>query len=88
MSRSIMEVIDWLQQGVHHRRLRPDGRWLSEDPNSADIIKPILRGRDIQKYRAKWAGLVVDCSDIRKLQARYQTSILRYTSTCFDMRTN
>ncbi len=27
------------------------------DPNSADIIKPVLRGRDIQRYRAKWAGL-------------------------------
>ena len=27
------------------------------DPNSADIIKPILRGRDIQRYRAKWDGL-------------------------------
>ena len=30
---------------------------ISEDPRSADIIKPILRGRDIQRYRAKWAGL-------------------------------
>ena len=29
---------------------------LEEDPRSADIIKPILRGRDIQRYRAKWAG--------------------------------
>ena len=27
------------------------------DPDSAEIIKPILRGRDIQRYRAKWAGL-------------------------------
>ena len=30
---------------------------ITEDPNSADIIKPILRGRDIQRYRAKWDGL-------------------------------
>ena len=30
---------------------------IAEDPNSAKIIKPILRGRDIQRYRAKWAGL-------------------------------
>ena len=29
---------------------------VDEDPNSADIIKPILRGRDIQRYQAKWAG--------------------------------
>ena len=30
---------------------------VSEDPNAADIIKPVLRGRDIQRYRPKWAGL-------------------------------
>ena len=29
---------------------------VEEDPKSADIIKPVLRGRDIQRYRAKWAG--------------------------------
>ena len=30
---------------------------IAEDSRSAEIIKPILRGRDIQRYRAKWAGL-------------------------------
>ena len=30
---------------------------IAEDSKSAEIIKPILRGRDIQRYRAKWAGL-------------------------------
>ena len=30
---------------------------IAEDPNSADIIKPILRGRDIQRYHAQRAGL-------------------------------
>ena len=30
---------------------------IAEDPRSADIIKPILRGRDIKRYRAEWAGL-------------------------------
>jgi len=29
----------------------------SEDPKSAEIIKPILRGRDIYRYGYKWAGL-------------------------------
>ena len=29
---------------------------VAEDPRSADIIKPVLRGRDIQRYRTKWAG--------------------------------
>ena len=30
---------------------------IAEDPNSAKILKPVLRGRDIQRYRAKWADL-------------------------------
>ena len=30
---------------------------IAEDPHSAGIIKPVLRGRDIQRYQAKWAGL-------------------------------
>ena len=30
---------------------------IDEDPASADIIKPVLRGRDIRRYRAEWAGL-------------------------------
>ena len=29
---------------------------VAEDPKSAEIIKPVLRGRDIQRYRACWAG--------------------------------
>ena len=30
---------------------------VAEDPKSSEIIKPVLRGRDIQRYQAKWAGL-------------------------------
>ena len=30
---------------------------VAADPKSAEIIKPLLRGRDIQRYRAQWAGL-------------------------------
>ena len=30
---------------------------IAEDPKSADIIKPVLRGQDIQRYHAKWANL-------------------------------
>ncbi|MCY3769059.1 MAG: Eco57I restriction-modification methylase domain-containing protein [Gammaproteobacteria bacterium] len=30
---------------------------VEEDPRSAEIIKPVLRGRDIKRYQAKWAGL-------------------------------
>ncbi len=29
---------------------------VASDPKSEEIIKPILRGRDIQRYRARWAG--------------------------------
>jgi type I restriction-modification system DNA methylase subunit len=34
-------------------------RLISEDPKSADIIKPWLRGRDIKRWKAEWAGLYV-----------------------------
>ena len=30
---------------------------IAADPRSAEIIKPVLRGRDIQRYRARWAGI-------------------------------
>ena len=30
---------------------------ISQDPRSAEIIKPLLRGRDIKRYRVQWAGL-------------------------------
>ena len=30
---------------------------ITQDANSAEIIKPILRGRDIKRYQANWAGL-------------------------------
>ena len=30
---------------------------INEDPKSAEIIKPILRGKDIKRYEAKFAGL-------------------------------
>ena len=30
---------------------------IADDPKSSEILKPILRGRDIKRYRAQWAGL-------------------------------
>ena len=30
---------------------------IDADPKSAEIIKPVLRGRDIRRWRARWAGL-------------------------------
>ena len=48
---------------------------VAKDPKSAEIIKPMLRGRDIRPYRAKWAGLwliyshsQVKVSDYRSIQ--------------------
>ena len=32
-------------------------RLIAEDPASGKILKPVLRGRDIARYRANWAGL-------------------------------
>lgn len=34
-------------------------RLIAEDPKSEELIKPWLRGRDIKKWRAEWAGLYV-----------------------------
>ncbi|MBI5485110.1 MAG: Eco57I restriction-modification methylase domain-containing protein [Deltaproteobacteria bacterium] len=34
-------------------------RLIAEDPKSAGIIKPWLRGRDIRKWQADWAGLYI-----------------------------
>ena len=30
---------------------------VEKDPMSAEIIKPVLRGKDIKRYQAEWAGL-------------------------------
>ncbi|MBA2658425.1 MAG: Fic family protein [Nitrosospira sp.] len=32
---------------------------VAEDANSVDLIKPWLRGRDIRKWKAEWAGLYI-----------------------------
>jgi len=32
-------------------------RLCKEDPKSAEVIKPVLRGRDIKRYSYEWAGL-------------------------------
>lgn len=32
---------------------------IAEDPRSAEIIKPWLRGRDVKKWQADWAGLYI-----------------------------
>ena len=47
---------------------------ISEDARSAEIIKPVLRGRDIQRYRAQWAGqwlIVVKFGSYQTLPEEY-----------------
>ncbi|MCL6431854.1 MAG: Eco57I restriction-modification methylase domain-containing protein, partial [Anaerolineae bacterium] len=34
-------------------------RLMAEDPRSAEVIKPWLRGRDVKRWRVEWAGLYV-----------------------------
>ena len=35
------------------------GRLIAEDPNSEELIKPWLRGRDVRRWCADWSGLYV-----------------------------
>ncbi|GHU45255.1 hypothetical protein FACS1894194_0590 [Bacilli bacterium] len=35
---------------------------IAQDPNSAEIIRPILRGRDIKKYSYEFANLYLVCT--------------------------
>ena len=47
---------------------------VAADPKSAEIIKPVLRGRDIQRYRAKWANLwliIAKFGSYRNLPEKY-----------------
>jgi hypothetical protein len=32
-------------------------RLVAEDPKSAEILKPVLRGRDVERYTYNWAGM-------------------------------
>ena len=44
------------------------------DPKSAEILKPVLRGRDIRRYRARWAGkwlVIVKFGSYRQLPKEY-----------------
>ena len=46
-------------------------RLIGEDPASAELIKPWLRGRDVRRWRADWKGLYL-------IFARQGTNIRRY----------
>ncbi|OPX98171.1 MAG: Modification methylase PaeR7I [Syntrophorhabdus sp. PtaB.Bin006] len=46
-------------------------RLIAEDPKSTELIKPWLRGKDIKRWKAQWAGLYV-------IFTRHGTDIDRY----------
>ena len=59
---------------------------ISEDPKSAEIIRPILRGRDIDKYTCNFANLyIIATFPSRKIDIEEYPSIRDYLLT-FDKR--
>ena len=59
------------------------------DPNSAEIIKPMLRGRDIQRFKAKWAGLWLIYSHAQVQENDYpevRTHLLPHRQALSDRR--
>ena len=47
---------------------------VAADPKSAEILKPVLRGRDIRRYRAKWAEqwlIIAKFGSYRQLPENY-----------------
>ena len=49
---------------------------IAQDSRSAEVIKPLLRGRDIQRYHAQWVGLwliVVKFKSYKTFPKKYRT---------------
>ena len=62
---------------------------IAQDPKSADIIKPVLRGRDIQRYQAQWAGLwLIDTHngyrDVPPINVNYYPAIKDHLDRFYD----
>ncbi|MDI6799062.1 MAG: TaqI-like C-terminal specificity domain-containing protein [Actinomycetota bacterium] len=54
-------------------------RLCKEDPKSAEILKPILRGRDIKRYGYDWAGLwIIATFPVLKLDIDDYPAIKKY----------
>ena len=56
---------------------------IAEDPKSVDLLKPVLRGRDIRRYQAQWDGLwLIDThngySEVPPIDAREYPAIKRH----------
>ena len=58
---------------------------IREDPKSAEIIKPVLRGRDIKRYQAQWAGfwMITTLTSHRRMTVMcHPVDIERYLLSC------
>ncbi len=52
---------------------------IAQDPSAAEIIKPLLRGRDIKRYHVQWAGLyVIGTFPVLKLNINNYPAIKNY----------
>ena len=58
---------------------------VSKDPKSAEIIKPVLRGRDVQRFRSVWAGVWVIITKFGSYKT-CRKNIPQYTNTCCCMK--
>ena len=58
---------------------------IAEDPRSAEIIKPLLRGEDIKAYVPEWAGLwVIGTFPSLGIKIEEYTSVYKYLLTYKD----
>lgn len=62
-------------------------RLVAEDPKSAEILKPILRGRDIKRYSYEWAGewLIATFPSLH-LDIEEYPAVKNYLLNNFDIR--
>lgn len=62
-------------------------RLVAEDPKSAEILKPILRGRDIKRYSYEWAGLwLIATFPSLHLDIEEYPAVKNYLLNNFDIR--
>ena len=50
---------------------------IEQDPNSAEIIKPLLRGKDIKRYIRQTIGILHSCNWLRSGYSKEVSSYLR-----------
>jgi len=70
--RPLGEVVDgkfyrWILTGYNEAFVIDEAKraeLVAQDPKSAEIIKPFLRGRDIKRWRVQWAGLYLIKTEI------------------------